>query len=79
MRGLVFGFLFVLVFWVTVFCFTRADILSQADMQEIETFTSDVKLYEGRSKVFWFALQKIKANPSNYEAILKSLNLWEKL
>jgi hypothetical protein len=57
----------------------EASTLTASDMQEIEAFISDVAKAQGQAKVFWFALQKIKANPARVEAILKSVNLWDKI
>jgi hypothetical protein len=57
----------------------RAYALTASDMQEIEIFQSDLAKAQGRADLFWFALKKIKANPSNYKQILQSVNIWEKL
>jgi O-antigen ligase len=61
------------------FSVMSAELLTQAEMDTIEAFQSDLKKTEGQRDVFKFALKKIKANPSKVEAILKSLNLWEKI
>jgi hypothetical protein len=57
----------------------QASTLTAQDMQEIEAFQSDLVKYQEQSKVFRFALSKIKAKPDKVEAILKSLNLNDKL